>query len=150
MATDRQYLLDTNILVYGFDANEPRKQEQALEVIDRVGRKRTGTLSVQTLSEFANVALYRLEEPLPPDEVADQLELYSETFPILSLTTFVSIEAVRGVRDHSFSYFDAQIWAVARLNQVSVVLSEDFPSGATVEGVTFIDPFSPDFRLDDL
>lgn len=150
MDTEWRYLLDTNILVYGFDANEPRKQEQALEVIDRVGRKGTGTLSVQTLSEFANVALYRLEEPLPPDDVADQLELYSETFPILSLTTFVSIEAVRGVRDHSFSYFDAQIWAIARLNQIPVVLSEDFSSGASVEGVTFLDPFSPDFRLDDL
>lgn len=42
------------------------------------------------------------------------------------------------------------IWAAARLNQIPVVLSEDFASGSTVEGVTFVDPFAEGFRLDSL
>jgi predicted nucleic acid-binding protein len=38
------------------------------------------------------------------------------------------------------SYYDAQIWAVARLGQVAVVLSEDFNPGAVLDGVAFTNP----------
>ena len=54
---------------------------------------------------------------------------------------------MRGVKDHRFGYYDAQIWAIAKLNQVPVVLSEDFASGASVEGVTFSNPFEEAFDI---
>jgi hypothetical protein len=41
------------------------------------------------------------------------------------------------VEIHHFGFWDAQIWATARLNQIEEVYSEDFASGATVEGVRF-------------
>jgi predicted nucleic acid-binding protein len=46
------------------------------------------------------------------------------------------------------NYYDAQIWAVARLNQVGVVFSEDFQDGQTLEGVCFVNPFSPNFHFE--
>jgi len=144
------YLLDTNCLVYCFDEDEPEKKERALATIDRVGRMSSAALPAQVLAEFANVALYTLDPPLSPDEVYGQLDRYKAVFPVLPLTSVVTMEAVRGVRDHSFSYFDAQIWAVAKLNQIPVVLSEDFPTGDTVEGVTFRNPLADDFDLADL
>ncbi len=82
--------------------------------------------------------------------MTEQVELYREVFPVLPLTSSMILEAIRGVRDHSFSYFDAQIWAAAKLNQVPVVLSEDFPVGATIEGVTFLNPLSDEVDLADL
>ena len=39
-------------------------------------------------------------------------------------------------------YWDAQVWAVARLNQVPFVFSEDCNPGATLEGVRFVNPFA--------
>jgi len=33
------FLLDTNLLVYGFDNRAPEKQERALELLNRVGRR---------------------------------------------------------------------------------------------------------------
>jgi predicted nucleic acid-binding protein len=51
------------------------------------------------------------------------------------------------VNDYQFSFWDAQIWAAARLNHIPVVLSEDFNSGAVIEGVRFVDPFEQDFEL---
>jgi len=42
----------------------------------------------------------------------------------------------------------AQIWAVARLNQVAVIFSEDFNVGAVIEGVRFANPFAEDFRIE--
>lgn len=59
----------------------------------------------------------------------------------------VVLEALRGVRDHGLSYYDAQVWATARLNQVPVIFSKDFDSGRVLEGVRFVNPFAPDFDL---
>lgn len=56
-------------------------------------------------------------------------------------------EAVRGVKEHKFSYWDAQIWASARLNQISLVFSEDFAHGSLIDGVRFINPLLPGFDL---
>jgi predicted nucleic acid-binding protein len=43
--------------------------------------------------------------------------------------------------------YDAQIWAVARLGQVGVVLSEDFNPGAVLDGVSFTNPLEAAFDL---
>ena len=43
--------------------------------------------------------------------------------------------------------WDAQIWAVAYLHQIPIVLSEDFQNNQVIEGVRFLNPFSPTFEL---
>ena len=140
------YLFDTNLLVYAVDANEPDKQREAIILLRRLGGSGASVLSSQSLAEFANATLRRLKPPLPPDQVYRLVEQYERTFRVLPLTPAIVLEAVRGVRDHQFAYYDAQIWAAARLNQIPYVLSEDFNSGATLDGVTFLNPFAPEFN----
>lgn len=144
------YLLDTNLLVYCFDEGASQKKERALTTIERTGRAPRAALPAQVLAEFANVALYKLKPPLAAADVYEQVERLEAVFPILPLTSAVALEAVRGVQDHRFSYLDAQIWAAAKLNQIPTVLSEDFSTGATVEGVTFLNPLADGFDLTDL
>jgi predicted nucleic acid-binding protein len=48
------------------------------------------------------------------------------------------------------SYWDALVWATARLNQISVVLSEDFQEGRILEGVRFMNPFGAGFDIADM
>ena len=79
-----------------------------------------------------------------------QVERYEQAFLVIPLTPAIVLEAVRGVRDYQLAYYDAQIWAAARLNQVPYVLSEDFNPGATLDGVTFLNPFAADFDLNSL
>jgi len=141
------YLLDTNILVYAVDGNEPDKQQEALALLRQLGGSGEAILSAQTLAEFANVTLRRLQPPPPPDQVYQFVEQYEQAFRVLPLTPAIVLEAVRGVRDHQLGYYDAQIWAAARLNQVPYVLSEDFNTGATIDGVTFLNPFASDFNI---
>ncbi len=142
-----RYLLDSNVLVYTLDAGEPGKRERARETIRRVALAGSAALPVQALSEFSNVCLRKLSPPLAPEEVEREVERLSLAFPVLSLTALAVMEALRGVREHRFSYFDAQVWAVARLGQVPIVLSEDFNPGAVIGGVRFLDPFDPGFDL---
>ena len=153
------YLLDTNVLVYSVDERESEapKRARAVDVLARVGRPGpsgpsgpSGALPAQALAEFSRVAMGRLRPPVPADDVYRQVGLYERAFPVYPLTPAVVLEAVRGVRDHGFPYYDAQVWAAAKLNQVPVVLSEDFASGSTVEGVTFVDPFGEGFDVEGL
>jgi predicted nucleic acid-binding protein len=68
-------------------------------------------------------------------------------FPVLPLTGPVVLEALRGIGEHMLSYHDAQIWAVARLGQVGVVLCKDLNPETVLDGVSFTNPLDPEFDL---
>ena len=142
-----RYLVDTNLLVYTLDRREPEKRERAREVLRRVGGAGTATLPAQVLSEFANACLRKLEPRPDPTTVRREVERLMLAFPILPLTGPVVLEALRGVGEYMLSYYDAQIWAVARLGQVAVILSEEFDPGAVLDGVSFANPLEPEFDL---
>ena len=141
-------LIDTNLLVYLYDQNQPRKQAQSHRVLEQLELTRSGRLSVQALAEFFSVATRKLSPSLTPADALQQVSLFIRLWPVFDLTPMIVIEAGRGVRDHKLSYYDAQVWAIARLNQVPVVFSEDFRDGSILEGVHFVNPFSPEFSLE--
>ena len=141
-------LIDTNVLLYLYDQSQPVRQERAQQVLDQLELSQSGRLSVQCLSEFFSVATRKLSPSLTPDQALHQISLFARLWPVYDLTSMIVLEAGRGVRDHQLSYYDALIWAIARLNQVPTIFSEDFSDGAVLEGVRFVNPFSPDFRLE--
>lgn len=141
-------LIDTNVLLYAHDGNDPTRQAKALEVLQHLELTASGRLSVQCLAEFFNVATRKLTPPLTAKEAVEQVERLSHAYPVFELTTAVVLEAGRGARDHQLAYYDAQLWAMAKLNQIPVVFSEDFRTGSTLEGVRFVNPFASDFNLE--
>lgn len=141
------YLLDTNILVYAVDEDEPDRMKMANDLLQHLTQTRKAVASTQVLAEFANVSLRKLRAASFREDVYRQVEVYARTLIVLPLTAGIVLEAVRGVRDFQLAYYDAQIWAAARLNQVPYVLSEDFSADATLEGVTFLNPFAPEFDI---
>jgi hypothetical protein len=96
---------------------------------------------------FLGAWLRKLEPRPDPTTVRREVERLMLAFPVLPLTGPVVLEALRGVREHLLSHYEAQIWAVARLGQVAVVLSEDFNPGAVLDGVSFTNPLDPAFDL---
>ena len=142
-------LIDTNLLVYLYDIHNARKAAQAQLVLDRLEFTRSGRLSVQNLAEFLNVSTRKLDPPLSWAEALSQAVLFTRMWPVFDLTPMIVLEAARGARDHGLAYYDAQIWAVARLNQVTTIFSEDFSDGQVLEGVRFVNPFRADFRIED-
>jgi predicted nucleic acid-binding protein len=142
-----QVLIDTNVLVYSCDRHDFDKQQQALELMESLQESGFGCISVQSLAEFFSAAT-RGREPLlsVANACTRQIEL-ARMWRVLDLTPTIALEAAAGVRDHRMSYWDAQIWATARLNQVPLVLSEDFQDGQWLEGVRFVNPFAAKFDL---
>jgi predicted nucleic acid-binding protein len=140
-------VVDTDVLVHALDRREPEKRERVREVLRRVGGAGTAALPAQVLSEFGGACLRKLEPRPDPTTVRREVERLMIAFPVLPITGPVVLEALRGVREHLLSHYEAQIWAVARLGQVAVVLSEDFNPGAVLDGVSFTNPLDPAFDL---
>lgn len=142
-------LIDTNVLLYAHDGNDSTRQAKALEVLQHLELTASGRLSVQCLAEFFSVATRKLTPPLTAKQAVEQIERLSHTYQVLDLTMAIVLEAGRGARDHQLAYYDAQLWAMAKLNQIPVVFSEDFRSGSTLEGVRFVNPFAEKFVIED-
>ena len=140
-------LLDTNVLVYAFDANDTARQVQALNCIESLAETHQGCTSAQCLAEFIAVATRKLRPRLTPADALDQVTRLARTFRVYDITLPVVLEAARGLRDYRLSYYDAQLWATAHLHQVPVVFSDDFSGGTNLEGVHFANPFSSRFDL---
>ena len=141
--------VDTNVLVYAYDRSEPEKQKQARQVLDYLTTAGAGAISTQILSEFFVTVTRKLAAPLSNKQAYDRVKNYLQSWTTLNLTGMIVLEAARGVCDYQFSFWDAQIWAAARLNQISTVFSEDFNTGAVIEGVRFVNPFADDFQIEE-
>ena len=143
-----EILIDTNILVYVFDLAEIRKRAHAIVIVRELQNRSLGCLSIQCLSEFFNATTRGVFPKLTINNALQYTQDYLLAFPTFPLTQSIVLEAARGVRDHSISFYDAQIWASALINDISVVFSEDFQDGQVLEGVRFANPFAETFELE--
>jgi predicted nucleic acid-binding protein len=142
-------LIDTNVLVYAHDRGEIEKQRVAIELLAALQLTHRGRLSVQCLAEFVSLTTRGAHPKLTPAEAERQVSAFAAGWPIFDLTPQIVLEAARGVREHRLAYYDAQLWATAKLNQLPVIFSEDFAVGRTLESVRFVNPFEADFVLAD-
>jgi predicted nucleic acid-binding protein len=140
-------LIDTNVILYTYDYRDDVRKARAAEVLRILEENNLGVFSVQTLSEFMNVVTKGTTTIIENSELLNQLQYWIRLFPVLPLTQNIIFEATRCVIDHRLSYYDAQIWAAAKLNQIPVIFSEDFQDGQTLEGVRFVNPFSEKFDI---
>ncbi len=143
-------MLDANVLVYAEDSSSGSKSISAEDVITfLVGRSRAA-VTPQVLGEYWLTATRKLTRSLPEQAAEVRVREFRNYMRVIPQDGVVVSEAIRGARRYGFHYYDAQIWAAARLNGINVVVSEDFASGSEVEGVRFVNPFAKGFDLEAL
>jgi predicted nucleic acid-binding protein len=148
MTADSRFLLDTNVLVYAGDADEPAKRQRALTLLRRLSAVRAGVVTTQILGEYFSTVTRKFAARLGPGEALERLDHIAETNEVLDVSASVVREAARAVDRYGMPYWDAQIWASARLAGVGTVLTEDVPGQPEIEGVRFVDPFAEGFELE--
>lgn len=131
--------VDTNVLVYAVDEDEPRKRDLALRLLEREAL--TLTTSAQVLGEFYVVTTRKLRRPLSPAAAQQRVEELM-SMPIVPLDAELVRAAIELSRAESLSYWDAAIMAAARAAGCARLLSEDLASGASVAGVVVENPFA--------
>jgi predicted nucleic acid-binding protein len=146
-----KFLLDTNVLVYAQDKDDTARWSRALELIEWIETHDVGAaVSTQVLGEYFSVVTRKFTGRVGVDTAVVQVRRFLHMFQVLTTDTTVVLEAMRGVSRYQLSYYDAQIWAAARLNGIPLVLSEDFTDGQELEGVRFVNPFAEDFDFSNL
>ncbi len=134
-------LIDTNVLVYAVSPAEAERQARARSVLTDLMRQREAALAVQNCAEFLQVAAIRRDSPLELSDAVDQLRVWCRHMTVFSPDYGTVEMAVEGVERYQISFWDAMIWAIAVQNGLEEILSEDGPSGATLRGVRWTNPF---------
>jgi predicted nucleic acid-binding protein len=132
-----EVFLDTNVLVYAFDPANPRKQQQARDLIRESG----WWISWQVVQEFAHVALHRFAVPLKGKDLADYLEVAlwprCRVFP----SPEIFRQALRWHGETGHRIYDCLILASAMACGAKILLSEDFQDGRSYGSVKVLNPF---------
>jgi predicted nucleic acid-binding protein len=137
--------LDTNVLVYARDRNEPIKGPRAQQFLTTRFQAGQPLISVQVLSEFFWAVTRKLKMPSSHAEATDEIKRLMILTTVASLTPELIANAVELVELHQLPLWDAQIVAVASSAGARIVLSEDLQHRRSLGGLTFLNPFAPDF-----
>lgn len=137
-----RFFLDTNVLVYSFDAASPSKQKRSMDLIKEGLDSHKGVISLQVVQEFLNVALRKFSNPLTiPDAQTYLKEVLSplcESFPDIRLVE----RALNLFKEYGFSFYDSLIVASALESECRVLYSEDFQNGLRVETMRIENPYT--------
>jgi predicted nucleic acid-binding protein len=139
------YLVDTNILVYRFDARFPEKQAAARDLLRKGLAEDAVRIPHQALLEFvAVVTRVRAASSKPllaADEARRENEELMVQFPVLFPNAALVRTALQGAAAYQLSWFDAHLWAYAEHYGLEEIVSEDFEHGRLYGSVRIRNPF---------
>ncbi len=137
--------IDTNILLYAYDASERVKQPFAVARLGRLWRDGSGVLSTQVLQEFYSVATTKRHPPMSPAAAREIIEIY-RAWPVIVIEPTMIIAASALQEQHRLSFWVALIVQAAASAGAGTLLTEDLQHGATYLDITIVDPFRVDQR----
>ena len=133
-----RFTFDTNILIYAIDSDAGERHRIALDLIHRAAG-RDCVLTLQSLAELfrALTGKYRLA----PERAAEIVQEWRDAVPIVAADEACLTDAMDAVIAHSWSFWDAMIWATAKHANCRLLISEDSQHGRTFGGITIVNPF---------
>ncbi|MCU0302653.1 MAG: PIN domain-containing protein [Thermoanaerobaculales bacterium] len=135
--------VDTNVLVYRFDAGRPEKQRVAEAWLTRLWDTRSGRVSFQVLREFYVTTTRKLATPLATEHARRAVRSLLAWNPAPSSGGL--LETAWELEDRfSIAWWDALIVAAARDQACAILLTEDLQDGQDIAGVRVVDPFLHD------
>jgi predicted nucleic acid-binding protein len=137
--SDRVFL-DTNILVYAYDLEDPVKQQRAAFIVENGVLDDAIALSTQVLGEFFVTLTRKVKPPLSAKDAAAVLKMLLPV-PLVSLDRALVDGPIALHFHYQISYWDALIIAAAQRAGCSRVLSEDLSDGQRYGTVTIENPF---------
>lgn len=131
--------LDTNVLVYAMDDDEPARQARARALMSEA-RAETHVVSPQVLQEFYQAVTRKIARPVAPEAAAEAVR-------VLARLTVVPADAAQVVaaidlhRRYQVSLWDALILQAALTGACDRVLTEDLQDGFRLGSLTVENPF---------
>jgi predicted nucleic acid-binding protein len=137
-------LVDTNVLIYSYDARFPEKRRAATALLRQGIVEDSVRVPHQAVVEFVAVA----SRPFAPgrsllsaEEARRQAEEILSEFTILYPNEAILRTALRGAAAYRLGWFDAHLWAYADYYGLDELISEDFEHGRLYGTVRAVNPF---------
>jgi predicted nucleic acid-binding protein len=126
--TDNPALVDTNVLVYSFDADSGDKQHAAQELLSRCWRREMQfAISTQNLAEFSAIVREKVSHPASGDEVRAFLQGITEfrewTVIAYGAQTIIRAHEIRD--EYRLHFWDALLAATMEENSIRTIYTED-------------------------
>jgi predicted nucleic acid-binding protein len=131
--------LDSNVLIYAINRTD-RLHDAAVDLIDRASRADC-VQTLQSLGECFNVVTRRYR--MSPADAAAELDWFRVLFPVVAADVAALDLATAVVHRHGLQFWDAMLWATAKLAGCRLLLSEDLQDGRELEGIRIVNPFDP-------
>lgn len=132
--------IDTNVLVYAFDASAGYKRAAAERLLERLWNTGSGCLSVQVLQEFFVIVTDKVAQPLSTDEAADRIREFAR-WRIFAPGAEDVLAAITLKKQMKISFWDAMIVLAAAESGCDVLWTEDLNDGELLGGVRVRNPF---------
>ncbi|HEX4180193.1 MAG TPA: PIN domain-containing protein [Caulobacteraceae bacterium] len=132
---------DSNVFVYLWDNDEPRKMAVAQRVVAALGATHQAVVGLQVVGEVQNVLRRKLRQP--PWEAAQNARNILATFDTFGPTESNVSEALALMSTGRMAYWDALLVTAARDAGCAVFLTEDMEDGARHGSIEIINPFGP-------
>jgi predicted nucleic acid-binding protein len=142
MPSSPKVFLDTNILVYQFDAREPVKQNRSIALFDQALTEIDTCISNQVVQEFINVILKKFSDKVKRhdlDGIINQV-----LWPLCAHVPGVDFyqRTLTLHTTHSLNWYDALIVQAAIDLNCDILYSEDLPDGQRFGALTIRNPFT--------
>lgn len=134
--------IDTNILVYTLDSNDPEKRNWSRNILHKLVNEHQAVLSTQVLSEFFVVTTKKLQaDPIIIKNIIHNLH----NMEIVNTDSGLVDEAIDISVIYKLSYWDSLIIAAAEKAQCQFIMSEDLNPGQNYRGIRLVNPFTQNF-----
>jgi len=139
MSDDLQVFVDTNILVYAFDASDEERQERAERALVPLFEEDRIRLSTQVLQEFYVTMTRKVGRPWSSEEALGVLDDLA-SWPLVVVDYDLIRESVLLSDEASLSFWDALIVNAAARSGAEVLFTEDMNDGQVVRGIRVSNP----------
>jgi predicted nucleic acid-binding protein len=136
--------VDTNVLDYSFDADEPVKQAKAQNLLDRLVPRRGETeLLWQVACEFLScLRKWLATGRMSAEDVEANFRDILASFPLRLPALSIFAASFDLCSRYSLSHWDSLLVAACKEAGVSVLYSEDLDAGTNYDGIRIINPFA--------
>lgn len=136
--------VDTNVLVYSLDVNEPVKQVKAKNLLAGLTQTQTATiLPWQVAGELLNwLRKWQLAGRVSRADVEAHIHDFLNIFPLAIPNAQVFSIYFDLHSRFSLSHWDAMLLAACKEAGVTTLYSEDMDSGTDYDGLTIVNPFA--------
>ncbi len=134
------HFVDTNVLLYGIDDRDKRKQGLAVDLLTKLDRTNSGVLSTQVLLEFA----YDLTRKYKVSRATAGLmtAAYAQWKVVESDVPLV-MQALARSAESAVSVWDAMVIEAALRSGAQTLYTEDLNHGQQFGTLTVVNPFQP-------